>query len=74
VGPSDYEALPALAAKLVARGVVAIAATRDVASARAAQRAEVSMGRDLLVGVALLAMLLMSVFPQIVTWLPASLR
>ena len=36
---SDYEALPALAAELVAKGVVAIAATGDVASARAAQRA-----------------------------------
>jgi putative tryptophan/tyrosine transport system substrate-binding protein len=35
----DYEALPALAADLVSRGVVAIAATGDVASARAAQRA-----------------------------------
>src|SRR5246500_760966 len=35
----DYEALPALAAELVAKGVVAIAATGDVASARAAQRA-----------------------------------
>src|SRR5262245_52826458 len=35
----DYEALPALAAELVAAGVVAIAATGDVASARAAQRA-----------------------------------
>src|SRR5436309_4353132 len=35
----DYEALPALAAELVAIGVVAIAATGDVASARAAQRA-----------------------------------
>src|SRR6266545_8106969 len=35
----DYEALPALAAELVAMGVVAIAATGDVASARAAQRA-----------------------------------
>ncbi len=35
----DYEALPALAAQLVAMGVVAIAATGDVASARAAQRA-----------------------------------
>jgi putative tryptophan/tyrosine transport system substrate-binding protein len=34
----DYGALPALAAELVARGVVAIAATGDVASARAAQR------------------------------------
>jgi ABC-type uncharacterized transport system substrate-binding protein len=36
---SDYNALPALAAELVAMGVVAIAATGDVASARAAQRA-----------------------------------
>jgi putative ABC transport system substrate-binding protein len=36
---SDYDALPALAAELVAMGVVAIAATGDVASARAAQRA-----------------------------------
>jgi putative tryptophan/tyrosine transport system substrate-binding protein len=35
----DYGALPALAAELVARGVVAIAATGDVASARAAQQA-----------------------------------
>src|SRR6201984_2234678 len=35
----DYEALPTLAAELVAIGVVAIAATGDVASARAAQRA-----------------------------------
>ena len=35
----DYDALPALAAELVAIGVVAIAATGDVASARAAQRA-----------------------------------
>ena len=35
----DYAALPALAAELVARGVVAIAATGDVASARAAQGA-----------------------------------
>jgi putative tryptophan/tyrosine transport system substrate-binding protein len=35
----DYDALPALAAELVARGAVAIAATGDVASARAAQRA-----------------------------------
>jgi putative ABC transport system substrate-binding protein len=35
----DYDALPALAAELVAMGVVAIAATGDVASARAAQRA-----------------------------------
>ena len=38
-GRGDYEALPALAAELVAMGVVAIAATGDVASARAAQRA-----------------------------------
>src|SRR4051812_167223 len=36
---SDYDALPALAAELVAMGVVAIAATGDVASARAAQHA-----------------------------------
>src|SRR6201981_2471045 len=35
----DYAALPALAAELVATGVVVIAATGDVASARAAQRA-----------------------------------
>ena len=35
----DYQALPALAAQLVAKGVVAIAATGDVASARAAQAA-----------------------------------
>ena len=35
----DYAALPALAAELVAKGVVAIAATGDVASARAAQSA-----------------------------------
>jgi putative ABC transport system substrate-binding protein len=35
----DYNALPALANELVAKGVVAIAATGDVASARAAQRA-----------------------------------
>src|ERR1700704_4151890 len=32
----DYQALPALASELVALGVVAIAATGDVASARAA--------------------------------------
>jgi putative ABC transport system substrate-binding protein len=36
---SDYDALPTLAAELVATGVVVIAATGDVASARAAQRA-----------------------------------
>jgi len=36
---ADYDALPALAAELVAMGVVAIAATGDVASARAAQLA-----------------------------------
>src|SRR5262245_61114491 len=36
---SDYDALPALAAELVAMSVAAIAATGDVASARAAQRA-----------------------------------
>jgi putative ABC transport system substrate-binding protein len=35
----DYDALPALAVELVAMGVVAIAATGDVASARAAQSA-----------------------------------
>ena len=35
----DYDALPALAAELVGMGVVATAATGDVASARAAQRA-----------------------------------
>ena len=35
----DYQALPALAADLVAKGVVVIAATGDVASARAAQSA-----------------------------------
>jgi putative tryptophan/tyrosine transport system substrate-binding protein len=35
----DYAALPGLAAELVAKGVVAIAATGDVASARAAQQA-----------------------------------
>src|SRR6516162_8524486 len=35
----DYDALPGLAAELVAAGVVAIAATGDVASARAAQLA-----------------------------------
>jgi putative ABC transport system substrate-binding protein len=36
---SDYDTLPALAAELVAIGVDVIAATGDVASARAAQRA-----------------------------------
>ena len=36
---ADYSALPALAAELVAKGVVAIAATGDVASARAAKSA-----------------------------------
>ena len=36
---ADYGALPALAAELVAKGVVAIAATGDVASARAAKTA-----------------------------------
>src|SRR6476469_10783027 len=35
----DYAALPALAADLVSTGVAAIAATGDVASARAAQQA-----------------------------------
>jgi ABC-type uncharacterized transport system substrate-binding protein len=36
---SDYQALPRLAAELIAKGVVAIAATGDVASAKAAQEA-----------------------------------
>jgi putative ABC transport system substrate-binding protein len=36
---ADYERLPALAVELIAMGVAAIAATGDVASARAAQRA-----------------------------------
>ena len=36
---SDYQALPGLAAELIAKGVVAIAATGDVASAKAAQGA-----------------------------------
>lgn len=36
---ADYKALPALAAELVAKGAVAIAATGDVASARAAKGA-----------------------------------
>jgi putative ABC transport system substrate-binding protein len=40
---SDYDALPALAAELVAMGVVVIAATGDVASARAAQRASTTV-------------------------------
>ncbi|MFL6825600.1 MAG: ABC transporter substrate-binding protein [Bradyrhizobium sp.] len=39
----DYQSLPALAAELVALGVVAIAATGDVASARAAQSASGSV-------------------------------
>jgi putative ABC transport system substrate-binding protein len=39
----DYAALPALAAELVAMGVVAIAATGDVASASAAQRASTTV-------------------------------
>src|SRR6266702_5794507 len=39
----NYEALPALAAELVAKGVVAIAATGDVASARAAQGASTAV-------------------------------
>jgi hypothetical protein len=38
-----YEALPALAAELVAMGVVAIAATGDVASARGAQAASTTV-------------------------------
>ena len=40
---SDYQALPALAAELVAKGVVAIAATGDVASARAARDASTTV-------------------------------
>ena len=39
----DYNALPALAAELVAKGVVAIAATGDVVSARAAKNASSSV-------------------------------
>ena len=39
----DYNALPALAKDLVAKGVAAIAATGDVASARAAQNASSSI-------------------------------
>ena len=39
----DYGALPALAKELVAKGVAAIAATGDVASARAAQSATASI-------------------------------
>jgi putative ABC transport system substrate-binding protein len=39
----NYEALPALAAELVAKGVVAIAATGDVVSARAARAATSSV-------------------------------
>ena len=40
---SDYDALPALAAELIAMGVDVIAATGDVASARAAQRASTTV-------------------------------
>lgn len=40
---ADYDALPALAAELVGIGAVVIAATGDVASARAAQRASSSL-------------------------------
>jgi putative ABC transport system substrate-binding protein len=40
---SDYDALPALAAELVAIGAVVIAATGDVASARAAQNASTTV-------------------------------
>jgi putative ABC transport system substrate-binding protein len=39
----DYQALPTLAAELVAKGVVAIAATGDVVSARAAHRASTTV-------------------------------
>src|SRR5262245_34333576 len=47
---SDYDALPALAAELVAMGVAAIAATGDVASARAAQRASSTVPVVLTIG------------------------
>jgi putative ABC transport system substrate-binding protein len=40
---ADYSALPALAAELVAKGVVAIVATGDVVSARAAKEATASI-------------------------------
>src|SRR6187200_30279 len=40
---ADYNVLPALAAELVAKGVVAIAATGDVASARAAKSASATV-------------------------------
>jgi ABC-type uncharacterized transport system substrate-binding protein len=40
---ADYSALPALAAQLVAKGVVAIVATGDVVSARAAKEATASI-------------------------------
>src|SRR5262245_6309436 len=40
---ADYNALPTLAAELVAKGVVAIAATGDVASARAAKGASATI-------------------------------
>jgi len=40
---ADYNALPALAAELVAQGVIAIAATGDVASARAAKGASATV-------------------------------
>ena len=40
---ADYNLLPTLAAELVAKGVVAIAATGDVASARAAKRASTTL-------------------------------
>src|SRR6267378_7826946 len=39
----DYQALPALAAELVAKGGVAIAATGDVVSARAARDASTTV-------------------------------
>ena len=39
----DYNALPALARELVAKGVVALAATGDIASARAAQGASATV-------------------------------
>ena len=40
---ADYEALPALASELVEKGVVAMAATGDVASARAARGASTTV-------------------------------
>ena len=47
----DYQALPALAAELVAKGVVAIAASGDVASARAAGDASTAVPVVFTIGV-----------------------